>query len=63
MSKTQKVVLWKDSIIPLMMSQLQTTPEHEISSLKDVNKVNVLSRDIRVSLIQEEKEPLTFTEI
>lgn len=48
MCHSQKVALWKDSVIPLMMGQLQTLPEHEVSHLRDVKKVNCLSKDINI---------------
>lgn len=60
-SKMQHATLWKDSVIPLLMSDLRTYPDHEISVLRDVTEVNSISKIINVSMSQD-KGPLTFSE-
>lgn len=61
MSHSQNSVLWKDSVIPLMMSQLQTLPDHRISIMKNVKEVNGLAKNINVYMAPAEG-PLMFIE-
>ncbi|KAJ5165664.1 uncharacterized protein N7500_007494 [Penicillium coprophilum] len=60
-SKQQNAVLWKSTVLPLLSSHLNTTPEHEIASLCSVDEVQRVSKNIRAIMIHGEG-PLTFTE-
>ncbi|OQE35466.1 hypothetical protein PENCOP_c013G05881 [Penicillium coprophilum] len=60
-SKQQNSVLWKSTVLPLVSSHLSTTPEHEIASLRSVDDVQRVSKNIRATMIHSEG-PLTFTE-
>lgn len=61
-SKRQHAVLWKSSVLPLMISCLDTTPEHEISSLQNVDEVQRVSKKIDITMDQSGGH-LIFTEI
>lgn len=45
-------VLWKGSVLPLLMSHLETVPEHEIASLRNVDHVHHMSEEIHVTMDQ-----------
>jgi hypothetical protein len=60
-SRQQHAVLWKGSVLPLLSSQLNTTSEHEIASLRNVDEVQRISKNICATMVQGEG-PLTFTE-
>ncbi|RAH49969.1 DUF3176 domain-containing protein [Aspergillus brunneoviolaceus CBS 621.78] len=54
-------ILWKDSVIVLVMSHLDTTPEHEIASLRNSGQLLHISEEIRFALERNEG-PLVFFE-
>ncbi|KAL3492056.1 hypothetical protein BJX62DRAFT_236690 [Aspergillus germanicus] len=60
-SRRQLAILWKDSVIALIMSHLDTTPEHEIASLRNVRELLQISEEIHVALERDEG-PLVFFE-
>lgn len=60
-SEQQRAVLWKASVLPLLSSQLVTTPGNELSSLRNVDQMQDLAMHTQVKLIQE-KGPLKIIE-
>jgi len=55
-------VLWKSSIFPLLMGQLEVDREHEISNLRHLGKIHSMSKKIRVVVEGEDRSPLLFSE-
>ncbi|XHG02972.1 hypothetical protein AWENTII_006292 [Aspergillus wentii] len=59
MSRGQPV-LWKSSILPVIMGRLETTPEHEIAHLRHMGEVQSISKNIKTVVRQEDR--LVFSE-
>lgn len=55
-------VLWKSSIFPLLMGQLEVDREHEISNLRHLGKIHSMSKKIRIVVEGEDRSPLLFSE-
>jgi hypothetical protein len=53
-SRSQHDVLWKGSIIPLLMCQLNLMSDQEIFDLKNVDEVHKMSAQIIVTMSQHE---------
>ncbi|CAI7592927.1 unnamed protein product [Penicillium pancosmium] len=60
-SKQQKAVLWKCTVLPLLSCHLNTSPEHEIASLRSVDEMHYISKNLCATMVQGEG-PLTLTE-
>lgn len=60
-SKQQNTVLWKCNVLPLISCHLHTTPENEIASLRSVDEMHCISKNMYATMAQGEG-PLTFTE-
>lgn len=59
----QHVVLWKSSVLALLMCQVQRLPEHDdLGFLHDVDHLQRLSKKINVTLEQDEEGPLALVE-
>lgn len=58
-SRKLHVVLWKSSVLPLLMHRLETEPEYGFGSLRNVDKVQSVSKVIaeedQISLLLSEK--------
>lgn len=57
-SQKQHAVLWKSSVLPLLMSHLETVPEYEIASLRNVDQVHHMSERIHVTMDQSSGPPV-----
>lgn len=40
-SRKQQAILWKASVIPLLMSRVQTVPEHDMTFLRHADEVKI----------------------
>ena len=60
-SKQQETVLWKCTVLPLLSCHLNTSPEHEIASLRSVDEMQCISKNLCATMVQGEG-PLTLTE-
>lgn len=54
-------VLWKSSILPLIMGRLETSHEHEIAQVRHMDELQSISKKIKV-VVKEEDQPLVFKE-
>ncbi|KAL4791706.1 hypothetical protein BDV19DRAFT_381429 [Aspergillus venezuelensis] len=60
-SKRKKAVLWKCTVLPLLSSRLDTTPENEIVSVRIVDEMTAMSKKMHAVVVQDEG-PLIFKE-
>ncbi|PKY08257.1 hypothetical protein P168DRAFT_308339 [Aspergillus campestris IBT 28561] len=60
-SKQTDAVLWKCMVLPLLSSDLHTTPEHRIASVRSADGMTAMSKNMRAVVVQDEG-PLTFKE-
>lgn len=60
-SKQKKAVLWKSTVLPLITSKFDTTPENGIASVRSVDGMTDMSKKMRAVVIQDDG-PITFQE-
>ncbi|PLB44450.1 hypothetical protein P170DRAFT_513631 [Aspergillus steynii IBT 23096] len=60
-SRKQDLVLWKSSILPLVMGQLHTNPERDANCFRDVDETRRFAKDVKVVVAQND-ESIIFTE-
>lgn len=60
-SRSSRAVLWKSSPLPLLAAQLQTTPEHDLGVLRNVDEMERTSKQVTVS-VEEREGPLQMIE-
>lgn len=60
-SKHRKSVLWKCMVLPLLTSHLDTTPENRIASVRSVDGMTDMSKNMRAVMVHDEG-PLIFKE-
>lgn len=61
-SRRLNTMLWKDSVLPLLMFRLQTDSAEDIESLSKVDEAERISRNIKV-VCGEKGSPLVFSEV
>lgn len=54
-------VLWKSSVLPLLLGQLRVSPDHDFSIMRPLGKLNDDSQKIKV-ILEEDRGNLLFTE-
>ncbi|CAG8233233.1 unnamed protein product [Penicillium salamii] len=59
--RRSSVVLWKSSVLPFLLSRVDTHPEHDLVFRGRVDEVEQVSKMIKVSM-KEEKGNIKFTE-
>lgn len=52
-TRKDSTVLWKSSVFPLLMSHLDIAPEYNFSSLRSVDEVKRISKEISVTMEQD----------
>jgi hypothetical protein len=60
-NKRQDNVLWKSSVLPLLMSDLRLAPVHEMWSLRSMDELQRVSENINATMHREKGRPV-FTE-
>ncbi len=54
-------VLWKSSIFPLLIGQLETRPGHEIAHLRHIGELQAMAKNINV-VVEQDHDRLVFFE-
>lgn len=54
-------ILWKSSILPLLMYRLETEPEHDFNSLRNVDVVHGVLKNIKV-IAEDDQGSLLLSE-
>ncbi len=60
-SRRQYAVLWKSSVLPLLISHVQPRAEHDMDSIRNVDKLERISKNTTV-LMEDNQNGLYFTE-